>query len=249
MYPALNLGPLVLPTAAFIYIIGIWVCLSLAERTARQLALDTEIMSGLVTVGVIAGFVGARLTFVFLYWPAYQDNLLGILWPINSGFNLWGGLFFGAAAMFFYGRYKQIAAPPYLDALAPVVVSGLAFVSLADLLGGPGFGTITAMPWGISSFGLTRHPVQLYEIGVALIALAAWAYFAQRRRYAGELFLITTAVYCFGRLVVEPFRANTWILAGGWHGVQILCLLATLGALLLLMRQSPASSGQTSPIT
>lgn len=238
MYPAINLGPLVLPTAAFIYIIGVWVCLTVAERAARRLDLDTEIMSALVTTGIIAGFIGARLTFVFLYWPAYQNNLLGIVWPINSGFNVWGGLFFGAAAMFFYGRYKQIAAAPYLDALAPVIVTGLLFVSLADFLGGPGFGTFTSAAWGINNFDITRHPVQLYEIGVAVVALLAWTYFQKRPHFAGQLFLITTAVYCFGRLIVDAFRANTWITSGGWHGLQILCLSATLIAVLLLMRHA-----------
>jgi phosphatidylglycerol:prolipoprotein diacylglycerol transferase len=236
MYPAINLGPLVLPTAPFVTIIGAWICLALAERTAGRLGLDREAMSSLVTWGIVAGFVGARLTFVALYWPAYQDNLLGIIWPLNSGFNLWGGLFFGLAAMFFYGRYKQLAAAPYLDALAPVAVTGLAFASLADFLGGSGFGTNTTMPWGIDSYGIRRHPVQLYEIGVALLALAAWLTMARRRAFDGQLFLITTAVYCFGRLLVDAFRANTWITAGGWHGLQILCLAATLAAMFLLMR-------------
>jgi prolipoprotein diacylglyceryltransferase len=238
MYPAINIGPLVLPTTAFIYIIGVWVCLTMAERVARLLDLDAEIMSGLVTTGMIAGFAGARLTFVFSYWSAYQDNLLGILWPINSGFNVWGGLFFGAAAMFFYGRYKQIPAAPYLDALAPVIVTGLLIVSLADFLGGPGFGTFSSMPWAINNFSISRHPVQFYEIGVAVVALLVWWYFQKRRLFEGQLFLLTTAVYCFGRLIVDAYRANTWITAGGWHGLQILCLLAVLSAVLLLMRGS-----------
>lgn len=238
MYPAINIGPFVLPTAAFIYLIGIWVCLAAGERAARRLGLDPEIMSGLLGTGLLAGFVGARLTFVAMYWSAYEDNLLGIIWPINSGFSLWGGLFFAAAAMFFYGRYKQIPAGPYLDALAPVLVLGLLFASLADFLGGPGFGTITTLPWGIDSFGISRHPVQLYEIAVAALALLAWWFFAQRQSFAGQLFLITTAVYCSGRLFVDAFRANTWITNGGWHGLQILCLLATLAALFLLMRHS-----------
>lgn len=238
MYPAIDLGPLVLPTSAFIYIIGVWVCLALAERVARRLDLDAEIMAGLVTTGIFAGFVGARLTFVFIYWSAYQDNLLGIIWPINSGFNVWGGLLFGAAAMFFYGRYKQIPAAPYLDALAPVIVTGLLFVSLADFLGGPGFGTFTSMPWGINNFSIRRHPVQLYEVGVAVIALLAWWYYQKRRVFEGQLFLITTAVYGFGRLFVDAFRANTWVTSEGWHGLQILCLLAVLSAVLLLMRRS-----------
>lgn len=238
MYPAINIGPLVLPTSAFITIIGVWVCLTMVERVAHLLDLDAEIVSGLVTTGMIAGFAGARLTFVFSYWSAYQDNLLGILWPINSGFNVLGGLFFGAAAMFFYGRYKQIPAAPYLDALAPVIVTGLLIVSLADFLGGPGFGTFSSMPWAIDNFSIRRHPVQLYEIGVAVVTLLAWWYFQKRRLFEGQLFLVTTAVYCFGRLIVDTYRANTWISAGGWHGLQILCLLAVLSAVLLLMRGS-----------
>ncbi len=236
MYPAINLGPLVIPTAAFIYIIAIWVCLAAAERIARRLDLNPDVMSGLVTAGIVSGVIGGRLTFVAIYWPAYQENLLGIFWPINSGFSLWGGLFFGAAAMFFYGRYKQISAAPYLDALAPVLVIGLLFVSLADILGGPGFGTITTMTWGIDNFGIRRHPVQIYEIGVAIFSLLAWWYVEKRRSFEGQLFLITTAVYCFGRLFIDAFRANAWITIGGWHGLQILCLLATLASLLLLMR-------------
>lgn len=236
MYPAINLGPFVLPTAPLIYILGIWACLTVAERAAKMPGLDAEAMSGLVLTGIIAGFVGARLTFVAIYWSAYQDNLLGIVWPINSGYNIWGGLFFGAAGMFFYGRYKQLPASPYLDALAPALVTALFFASLADFLGGPGFGTNTSLPWGINSFGITRHPVQLYEMTVATIALLAWYLGRKRRNVAGQLFLATTAVYCFGRLLTDAFRANTWILPGGWHGVQLLCLLVTLLALFLLMR-------------
>ncbi|MFN2103246.1 MAG: prolipoprotein diacylglyceryl transferase [Candidatus Promineifilaceae bacterium] len=238
MYPAINLGPLVLPTAAFTYLIGIWICLVMAERAARRLDLDPDVMSGLVTTGIIAGFIGARLTFVFLYWPAYQDNLLGIIWPINSGFNLWGGLFFGAAAMFFFGRYRQIPPLPYLDGLAPVLVIGLLFASLADFLGGPGFGTFTTLPWGINNYDTLRHPVQIYEMIAAGLALLAWWFVQKRREFEGQLFLITTAVYCAGRLFVDTFRANTWIVPGGWHGLQILCLLIVLVCLVLLMRGS-----------
>jgi phosphatidylglycerol---prolipoprotein diacylglyceryl transferase len=244
MFPAINLGPLVLPTAAFTFIIGIWASLTVAERSARRLGIDPDLMVSLVTYGLVAGFVGARLTFVILYWPAYQNNLLGIVWPLNSGFSPWGGLFFGGAAMFFYGRYKQLPADDYLDALAPVLVTALLFASLADFLGGPGFGTFTNAPWGIENFGIRRHPVQLYEIGVAIAALLAWWLMLDRRAFEGQLFLVTMAVYCFGRLFVDAFRANTWILSGGWHGLQILCLLGTLAAVFLLLRRQPVK-GET----
>ena len=238
MIPAINIGPLVLPTAAFVYIIGAWICLTLVERTAKWLDLDPEAMSGLVTAGLIVGVIGARLTFVALYWSAYQDNLLGIIWPINSGFSPLGGLNFGSAAMFFYGRQKRMELAPTLDALAPVLVTGLIIISLADFLGGPGFGTNSDVPWGITQFEVRRHPVQLYEIVVGLLALSIWWIMRDRRDFDGQLFLVTTAVYCFGRLFLDTFRANAWLSSGGWHVIQIICLLITVTCLILLARGS-----------
>ena len=253
MVPAINLGPFVLPTAPFLYIIGAWICLSLVERSARWLELNPETMSGLVATGLIVGVVGARLTFVAQYWSAYQNNLLGIIWPINSGFSPLGGVFFAAAAMFFYGRHKQMALAPTLDALAPVLITGLMFVSLADFFGGPGFGTATKMPWGISQFDIRRHAVQLYELGVGLLALLVWWLLRERRDFEGQLFLASTAVYCFGRLFLDAFRANAWLSSGGWHSLQILCLLATLTCLVLLahgarrFNSSPNQSNRLAP--
>ena len=234
MIPAINIGPFVLPTAAFIYIIGAWVCLSMAERTATLLSLNPDNMSGLVTTGLIAGVIGARLTFVAIYWSSYQDNLLGIIWPINSGFNTLGGLLIGTTAMVFYGRYKQMRLGPTMDALAPILVMGLIFISFADFLGGPGFGTSTNLPWGINQFGIRRHPVQLYEIGVGALALLAWWFYHKRKIFDGQLFLIVTAVYCFGRLFIDAFRANAWLSSTGWHILQILFLTITLICLVLL---------------
>ena len=245
MAPAVNIGPFVLPTAAFLYIIGAWLCLTLAERSARWLNLDPETLSGLVATALIVGVIGARLTFVAQYWSAYQNNLLGIIWPINSGFSPLGGVFFATAAMFFYGRHKRMSLAPTLDALAPIFIIGLIIVSLADFFGGPGFGTATDMPWGISQFTIRRHPVQLYELGIGLLALLAWWILRERRNFDGELFLVSTAVYCFGRLFLDTFRANAWLSAEGWHILQILCLLIVVGCLALLARGSQVHNTST----
>ncbi|MCB9008830.1 MAG: prolipoprotein diacylglyceryl transferase [Ardenticatenaceae bacterium] len=61
-----------------------------------------------------------------------------------------------------------------LDALLPGVVFGLMMASLADFGGGPGFGSLTAVPWGVTQYGVRRHPVQLYELFVGALALLAW---------------------------------------------------------------------------
>jgi phosphatidylglycerol:prolipoprotein diacylglycerol transferase len=193
-------------------------------------------------VAVAAGFIGARLVFVALHWTAYRENLSGIVWPLTSGYSLWGGLFFALAAAFFYGRRKQLALAPTLDALAPGLLAGFLVISLADFLGGPGYGTITALPFGIDVFGIRRHPVQLYEILVGVAALLTWGWSLRRRKFDGQLFLLTIAVYSGGRLFVDAFRANAWLNPGGFHIFQIISLVVLLVCVFLLGRNLSRSN-------
>lgn len=236
MFPSLNLGPLVIPTAGLVTILGMWLALSVVERAAGRLGQDSPAVYGVAAAALFAGLVGARLLFVWLHWQAYRQNLIGIVWPLTSGFNGWGGLVVGLAAGVLSGRARRLRPAATLDALAPGLVVGLMVVSLADFVGGPGYGTVTAMPWGISQFGLRRHPVQLYELVVGGLALLAWWRRAKRPGFEGRLFLLTVAVYGGGRLFVEAFRDNAWLTAGGYRVVQVVCLVMVLGSLWLLGR-------------
>lgn len=244
MLPYLNLGPIGLPTGPLTYIIGSWLALFVVDRAARRLGRDPERYYALAGVLLLGGFIGARLTFVMLHWSSFDDNLLGIIWPLNSGYNAAGGVIIGAAAAFFYGRWRGLPLWPSLDVMAPGIVVWLMAVSLADFLGGPGFGTLTSMPWGITQYGVRRHPVQLYEMAVGVVALAGW-WLASRPRAAGEPplvdgrpFLLTTAVYAGGRLFVEAFRDNAWMTDGGIRIVQVISLVVMVAALVLLARIS-----------
>jgi phosphatidylglycerol:prolipoprotein diacylglycerol transferase len=153
-----------------------------------------------------------------------------------------GGLFFGAAGAFFYGRYKQLPLWPTLDALTPGLIAAFLTVSLADFLAGPGYGTLTSVPWGIYVFGIRRHPVQIYEMILGAAALGVWQQVVKRRPPAGQAFLVTMALYSAGRLFLDAYRDNAWLTADGYHVVQIISLMVMLGCLILLMRQETAVS-------
>ena len=245
MIPAINIGPLVLPTAALIYILGAWLSLGLVERAAKWLKVDADKTYGVASTGLVAGLVGARLVFVAIYWRAFSDNLLSVVWPLNTGYNLWGGLVVGLGAAFFYGRYKQVDPGATLDALAPGMLLALISVSLADFLAGPGFGTLTRVPWAITQYSMRRHPVQIYEIITGLVALFIWWRTYKWRLLGGQLFLIVTAVYSGGRLLVDAFRDNPWITSGGYHIVQIISLVAMVVSLYLLSHFSETKIRQT----
>jgi phosphatidylglycerol:prolipoprotein diacylglycerol transferase len=239
MLPTISIGPLTFPTAGLVYILGIWIALTVVEKAAARLTADVDTTYTLATVALATAFITARLAFVAGHWSAYSQNLIGIVWPLTGGFNLWAGVGAGAAAGFFYGRAKNLSPGATLDALAPGILVGLMTVSLADFLAGPGFGTEADLPWSITLFGIERHPVQLYELLVAAVALLAWNALRTRPRPEGRLFLVAAGIYGAGRLFTDAFRANAWLTAGGYHVLQIISLAVLLTCLLLLMRLAP----------
>jgi phosphatidylglycerol:prolipoprotein diacylglycerol transferase len=211
--------------------------LTTVEKAAGRLDLHVPWTYSLATVGLVTGFVAARVIFVAGHWTAYRENLLGVVWPLTSGFNILGGLLVGAFAAFFYGRGRRLPAGATLDAIAPGVLVASIAVSLADFLAGPGYGVEADLPWSISLFGIERHPVQIYEIIVAATALLVWIWLHKKPAFDGQLFLISAAIFFAGRLLVDAFRANALLTSGGYHLVQILSLVALLATLLVLMNK------------
>jgi phosphatidylglycerol:prolipoprotein diacylglycerol transferase len=204
--------------------------------------LNSEAIYGVGAATLLGGLLSARLVFVALHWPAFRENLLGIVWPLNTGYSLWGGLILGVAAGIFYGRAKQLRLASSLDALVPGLILLLAFVSLADFVAGPGFGTLTRVPWSITQFSVRRHPVQIYEILVGVIALITWWRTCDSRLFPGQLFLLTLTIYAGGRLFVDAYRENAWLTADGYHVLQIISLATMIGGLFLLGRLSDLST-------
>jgi phosphatidylglycerol:prolipoprotein diacylglycerol transferase len=247
MLPNISIGPLVIPSNGLVFIVGVWIILTVVERSARKLGLEAETTYTLAALSLAAGFVGARLVFVFIHWTAFRENLSGIIWPLTSGYDLWGGLVFAVGAGFFYGRVKQLPAAATLDALTPGLITALLAVSLSDFLAGPGYGIETTMPWAIDVYGIDRHPVQIYEIVVAAAALVTWRIAMPHRHFDGQLFLLTIAVYSGGRLFIDAFRANAWLTDNGIHVIQVLSLVIMLVSLFLLSRKT-TSLAETEPV-
>ena len=244
MLPFLNLGPLALPTGPLVYLLGVWLALFAVDRAARRLRLDAERHYALATTAVLAGFIGARLVFVLLHWSSYDDNLLGIVWPLTTGYSaIGGGPLRGAAGRFFPPR-RRVGPPAAPAAPAPGLLVFLIAVSLADFLGGAGYGSLTSMPWGVTVFGVRRHAVQLYEALAGVVALGVWWAATSdltglprpvRSNRAGRPFLWATAAYAGGRLLVDAYRENA-ALVSGFHVTQIVALVVLLLALGLAAR-------------
>jgi phosphatidylglycerol---prolipoprotein diacylglyceryl transferase len=241
MLPSLDLGPVTLPTAGLVYILCVWLALTVIERAAGSLRLNVAATYNVATIGLAVALVTARLFFVAQHWEAYRQNLLGIIWPLNSGFSTVPGLTTGATAALFYARAKRLPAWPTLDALLPGLLVTLLAVSLADFAAGPGFGKQAELLWSIDLFGVRRHPVQLYEIAAAGLAVVAWNRTRRTQHTPGHPTLLAAAVYSAARLFTDAYRANTPLTDGGYHLVQIASLGILLISLFLLTRRAPAA--------
>lgn len=243
MLPILNIGPLAIPTAPAVILLGLWVCLTVVERAAAHLGRDVATFYGLASAGLLAGILGARLGFVMLHWSAYAGTWWGIFWPIHTGFDLAAGVIVGVGAMLFYGRWKQISFWQAADILVLAGVVGLSFFSLADFLAGTGYGEVSNLPWAISQYGIRRHPIQIYEILVGLLAVGAWLGWTGKQ--IGNRALLVWSLYCAGRLFVEAFQGNPLLTVEGLHLIQLICLIGLIGGLVAMMYQSLADSSSS----
>lgn len=238
MYPVLNLGPAAIQLPGLILLLGFWLSLNVAGRRAKAAGLSEDAIFNTGFIALLVGLIGARLGFVALHGSAYQNDLPGILAITTGALSLPAGLLVGVATAALYLRRRGPAVPGLLDALAPGLALMFAFISLADLSAGSAYGAVSDLPWAIELWGARRHPTQIYESLAALGTLASLCWVHGRRPYAGFPFLLFLLVYGSQRLFLEAFRADPWLLPGGFRGVQVLSLGAVILSLWLMSRRA-----------
>lgn len=197
---------------------------------------DPEKAWDIVLMAVIGGIVGARLYYVFLNYPRFAADPIGML--LARGGMVWYGGFLGATALVIW-RIRKAGLPlgRTVDLAAPGLALAYAVGRIGCFLVGDDYGRPTdswvgiAFPRGIppthadtmaERFGVTIdpamiekygeilpvHPTQLYETGMStLIFLLLWS-LRRRKHPAGWLFMTWLALAGVERFVVEIFRAK-----------------------------------------
>jgi phosphatidylglycerol:prolipoprotein diacylglycerol transferase len=224
--PVVRLGPVAIQAPALVILVGFWLSLELAGQEARRRGLNRNAVLNAGLLGVAVGIVAARAGYVIQSWPAYRDNLLGVLSPTAQALSLWPGLLVGLVAAGGYLAYRQVLERPLLDALAPGLAALLVSVALANSLAGTAYGVESSVPWAMELWGVPRQPVQLFEAVAALLSLGLLLALRGKEPAPGLGFLLFVALYGATRVALEPLRAQSAVLAGGWRTAQVAGLLA-----------------------
>ncbi len=238
-------------------IVGAWIA---EKEISRRGENGESIWDGLVWV-LPAGILGARLWYVVNSMLGggtyYIDNPIKIFYVWEGGLHFFGGLLFGAIALYFFLKQNGMDIWLFLDAIAPAIFIGQALARPANFINQELYGQPTKLPWGIfidaqhrlSQFAdlskypeTTRfHPTFAYEmiLNILLGLLLIWI----SRQYAdkmkpGAIFSGWLVLAGLARAFIELFRPDQPRIGETFitYTMLVSLLMAVAGAVMLLVR-------------
>lgn len=248
MLPIIQVGPLALQVPGLIIIAGIWLGLTLAERAAPRHGIAKNTLDNLIMLGLLAGIIGARLSYVLRYTDIFIASPLNII-SINPGLlDPFGGLAAALIVVMIFAQRKELEFWPTLDALTPFFAVMAVAIGVSHITSGAAFGSESDLPWAIELWGASRHPTQIYETLAALVILAIvwpdqrWWRNLPPGVYALSFVALSAAV----RLFLEAFRADSVLILDGFRSAQIVAWIVLALCLwgIWRLRSQPKQSEQ-----
>ncbi len=241
MFPILQIGPLAIQVPGLVLILALWIGLSIMEKNAGKHKVKADVLYNLVFSGLVAGAIGARLTYAGRFPAAFAQSPLSLI-SLNPGLlDPVGGLASALIGAFIYGQRKKLSLWPTLDALTPVFGALAIALPFANLASGRGFGAETSLPWGIEIWGAVRHPTQFYETAAAIFVFTfIWPKMTRpgKGTNPGSVFLQFVILIAALKLFLEGFRGDSVTVLNGLRTAQIAAWLVLAIALLELYRRT-----------
>jgi phosphatidylglycerol:prolipoprotein diacylglycerol transferase len=242
----LVLGPIQLRYYGLVFWLTCIVAYGLWVRHMKDGGYPKKTASGFLWIGLVWGLVGARLSAVLFYRPAwYFTHPSEIIRIWHGGLSSHGGTLGVLLGLIYHARRTQIPALDLTDRFAPSAAVIAIGIRIANFLNSEIVGRPTSLPWGIRfvhfSDGGTvpRHPTQIYAailgLGVLLL-LEATHSFCGKRPPKGLLTAMFLFCYFGGRFWIEFTKEyltpiDDFLTMGQW--LSILPMLCGLELLIL----------------
>jgi phosphatidylglycerol---prolipoprotein diacylglyceryl transferase len=208
-----SLGPLQIHWYGFLYVFAFVLGGVILRQLAREKfwPLPTDDIDMYISWLIIGMFLGARLSYVFIYnWEYFSDHFSDILKVWKGGLSFHGAVMGMCLVSWLFARRKKLHFFQVSDCLAIAGSQGIFWGRIGNFINGELYGRITDSWVGVSFPGggpFPRHPSQIYE-GVlegVFIFLILYALHRRQRFYG----VVTGAFLgCYGgfRFLVEFFR-------------------------------------------
>ncbi|HEY0604349.1 MAG TPA: prolipoprotein diacylglyceryl transferase family protein, partial [Herpetosiphonaceae bacterium] len=160
MYPLVRIGPFSLSSGGLLLLIAAMAGSALAGRIGRARGTGNlgQQVDNLFYPAVIGAVIGARLWYGIFNWDLF-GRTPRLFWALRVESFAWPGALLGGLLLgYLWCRWRGYDLAAVADVAALALPVPQAIASLGLLLSGEAFGAPTSLPWGVSLFGVVRHP-------------------------------------------------------------------------------------------
>ena len=133
-----SIGPVTIYGYGLMIGIGILVCILMGMRRAKKYGLKEDAVIDIALVGLIVGWLGAKVLYVIVEWKAFLADPMSVLG--TEGFVVYGGITAGVLAAIVYCKRKGLAFLEYFDLLAPSIAVAQGFGRIGCFMAGCCYG-------------------------------------------------------------------------------------------------------------
>lgn len=195
--------------------IGIFAAYLAAEYRAKKAGLDSEPIFSILIIGVLAGFIGAKLLYMITVLDEIIANPDTFLQNLSDGFVVYGGIIAGILAACIYCRIKKLEFLRYLDAVAPAIALAQGFGRIGCFLAGCCYGMPTDSAFSITFThshyapnNIALFPSQLVSSAFDFIHFFVLCALAKKNKTPGKIGAFYLVFYGIGRFIIEFFRGD-----------------------------------------
>jgi len=226
-----KIGEIAFPSYTFLIMFGILMGVFLGIRITKSKGLPVIYFIDLAILGIMAGFLGARIGHVFVEAPQYYlEAPLRFFYFWQGGFTSWGAHIGMISSWYFYLKWRGQPVWAYFDVVAQVMFVAIFFGRAGCLLTGCCFGNPTDFFLSLTFSDPTStayhfypniplHATQIYLMLNVLIAqIIIWVVAMRSWKFQGQLFALGLILYPIGRALVEFFRGDVdrGVYLSGW---------------------------------
>lgn len=228
--------------------LGLLLAVLYGYYSASRFKVDKNKLLDCVIVGIITGVIGARLYYVLFKLDYYLANPAEILMINKGGLAIYGGIIGALIGGCITAKILKQKILPILDLAMLGFLIGQGIGRWGNFFNQEAFGTVTNLPWGMSSVNTdfkTVHPCFLYESIWCLLGFVLIHFISKKfQKYSGQVFYMYLVWYGFERMIVEGLRTDSLVLPFEIFGFTIrisqlisLCIFV-VGIILLVINRN-----------
>lgn len=229
---------------------GFMLALYLALKNCNQFEIPQNLLLDLVIVATPISIISARLYYVVFRWEEFGFDILKIINIRTGGLAIYGGILGAVATTVIFAKVKKIKVFKLLDFGLPYFMLAQAIGRWGNFFNQEAFGTNTSLPWGMKSQetelylsqlnllgasyvpSMPVHPTFLYESIWNLMGFMFLLWYANKKKFVGEICILYFVIYGAGRFCIEGLRTDS-LMIGNLRVSQMVSLLAIMIGIIL----------------